>query len=127
VDAKCGFERRPFDDGAARQALGVAITYAASSCSDRAGPRGPGEATVTFERDGRVGGVVLAAPYAGTPAGACVARALGWASIRPFSQYAVAVRTRFVVSDEDGAAEDAANAPGLSGAPAASRSVAVEP
>jgi hypothetical protein len=62
-------------------------------CRKPGGPIGPGRAAVTFDPSGSVQ-VLLAPPYAGTAAGACVARRVGNAA-QPFDGLPVTFAFRF--------------------------------
>jgi hypothetical protein len=53
--------------------------------------------TITFASSGRVTTAVTEAPYAGTPAGSCMARAARAASVSPFTRATFAVRAPFAM------------------------------
>jgi len=85
-----------FDDDAAASALEEAGQRASQSCRTATGPRGQGQAHVTFER-GAVAGVVVDAPFAHTPAGDCVADKLQRVTIPPFDGMPVVVAAQFAL------------------------------
>jgi hypothetical protein len=55
----------------------------------------PAVVTVTFANTGRVTTATVAPPYAGTPAGSCMARAVRGARLPPFQQNIFEVRYPF--------------------------------
>jgi hypothetical protein len=75
----------PFDSSAASAALASAATTIAA-CKLAGGPTGQGKIQVTF---GPTGGVtkaeVVGAPFAGTPAGSCIASKFQSAKVPAFS------------------------------------------
>jgi hypothetical protein len=74
-----------FDPAAAKAALASAAAGAAE-CREKDGPIGKASVVVTFEPSGKVSAATVSdAPFAGTPAGACIAEALKKASVPPFS------------------------------------------
>ena len=77
-------ERGSFNRGAATSALASAARRAAACKSDD-GPTGSGRATVTFSPDGPASSVNVAAPFAGTSVGACVASAYKSAQVPAFT------------------------------------------
>jgi hypothetical protein len=84
-----------FDKSAANQALSAA-NRAASSCREQGVPTFPYNISVTFAPTGRVtNAVVLGAPYAGTPAGGCIARTFRNATIPAFGGSIVTVHKAF--------------------------------
>jgi len=68
-------------------------------CRSDPGPRGQGQAHVTFERDGRVAGVILDPPFASTRLGDCVANQFRRAVIAPFDDLPVVFQEEFVIND----------------------------
>jgi hypothetical protein len=79
--------------GAVQGAIGTVMT-GARSCL--AGQEAGSKATVTFGSDGRVRGVQIAGPAAGTPAEACLRGALSGARVSAFAQpeFAVSITVR---------------------------------
>jgi eukaryotic-like serine/threonine-protein kinase len=77
-------ERGSFNRGAATSALANAARRAAACKSDD-GPTGSGRATVTFSPDGPASNVSVAAPFAGTSVGACIATAYKGAQVPAFT------------------------------------------
>ena len=74
-----------FDKSAAAAALGAAVGKAAS-CKQPGDPSGVAHVQVTFMPSGKVTGANLSGPpFAGTPTGSCIARALKSASVPSFS------------------------------------------
>lgn len=82
----------PFDQGAAKAALGAAAAQA-SSCRKGNDPAGNAEVLITFAPSGRVTSAnVAGGPFAGTATGGCVASTLRRAKVPPFSGKHVTVR-----------------------------------
>jgi hypothetical protein len=74
-----------FNRSAAAKAL-VKAEAAAKQCKQPNGPTGSVRVKVIFEPSGAVSSVeVLDPPFAGTPAGNCIARAYSSAAVPPFS------------------------------------------
>jgi hypothetical protein len=71
-DAGPAVDPNAFSESAARSKLGQANSVLVF-CKRTGGVTGPGTASVTFNPDGSVGNVAMDPPYAGTPAGECVA------------------------------------------------------
>jgi len=91
-------ERAPINRSAASAALSAAAG-SAGSCRREGGPTGPGTAIVTFSPDGPVASVTLAAPFAGTPVGACVQNVFKGAHVPAFSGSSVTLRKSFRIPD----------------------------
>ncbi len=72
-----------FNETLARSRLGQANGILVF-CKKEGGVTGPGTASVTFATDGSVSGVSMDPPYAGTPAGDCVAGHFRRTKISPF-------------------------------------------
>ena len=85
-----------FNRGAARSALSSAAG-AASGCGQSGGPTGRGSAQVTFSSSGRVSGVSVGPPFAGTAVGSCAAAAFRNASVPPFSGNSVSLGKSFFI------------------------------
>jgi hypothetical protein len=81
-DAGAPVDPNAFNETLARSRLGQANGVLVF-CNQK-GLTGPGSATVTFNPDGSVGAVALDPPYAGTPAGDCVAGQFKRQKITPF-------------------------------------------
>lgn len=74
---------RAFDRDEARLAFDrVAATL--PECATPRGPRGLGSVRVRFENDGHIARVTIGPPYAGTPAGECIAERFQAVSVPPF-------------------------------------------
>nr|MBP9112502.1 hypothetical protein [Polyangiaceae bacterium] len=78
VSAKDGF------NGAVAKASLQSQTSYFAICN-KGGPTGAGRAAVTFGNDGKVSGVSMSPPFAGTPTGDCIAKRLQRASTSPFT------------------------------------------
>lgn len=89
--------RGRFNQSAAIAALGRAAS-AANGCRAADGPSGSGSATVTLSPNGRVSAVALAAPFAGTDVGRCVAGKFRSASVPAFTGSAVTLSKGFYVA-----------------------------
>lgn len=88
-------ELAAFDKNAANQTLAAANRRAAS-CREEGMPNFPYNIAVTFAPTGKVtSAVVQGAPYAGTSAGGCIARAFRSASVPAFSGALVTVHKVF--------------------------------
>ena len=82
----------PFDQGAAKAALGGAMGQA-TGCKAAGDPSGVARVSVTFAPSGRVTqAMVQGPPFAGTATGGCIARAFKSASVPPFSGDPVTVQ-----------------------------------
>lgn len=85
-----------FDASAATSAL-TALSASVQSCGDNAG--GTARVAVTFAPSGRVTqAVVEGAPYAGTPAGGCIAAKARTATVPAFSGAPVTVRRSYTMN-----------------------------
>lgn len=91
-------ERGPFNRGAALAQLG-SVAARTSTCARAGGPAGSGRANVTFSPDGRAGKVGLAAPFAGTPVGQCVAGIFQAARVPAFTGSSVTLPWTFRVPE----------------------------
>jgi eukaryotic-like serine/threonine-protein kinase len=87
-------ERGPLNKGAAMAALASAAGRA-RACGGGDGPTGAGRAMVTFSPEGPVSNVTVAAPFAGTSAGACIAAAFRTARVPAFTGSAVTLPGSF--------------------------------
>jgi len=87
------------DRTGAYQVLDDVAIEADRVCRSGPGPRGQGQAHVTFERDGRVAGVILDPPFASTRLGDCVANQFRRALIAPFDDLPVVFQEEFVIND----------------------------
>ena len=86
----------PFDRKETALALGAVDV---SSCKTPGGPTGGGHVTVTFSPNGRVvSAKVDQPPFAGTPAGACIAGQFNAMHIPPFTGELVTVGKAFVLN-----------------------------
>jgi serine/threonine-protein kinase len=90
-------DRGPLNKGAALSALAAASGRASVCTSGGDGPTGSGRAMVTFSPDGPVSSVSLAAPFAGTNVGNCVAAAFKSAHVPAFTGSAVTLPQSFRV------------------------------
>lgn len=91
-----GVAAPPFDAASATSAL-AALTGAVQSCGDGAG--GTARVAVTFSPSGRVTqAIVEGAPYAGTPAGGCIAAKARGASVPAFSGSPTTVRKTYTMN-----------------------------
>jgi len=72
-----------FNEATARSRLGQANGILVF-CKKEGGVTGPGTASVTFATDGTVSSVTMDPPYAGTPAGDCVAGHFKRTKVSPF-------------------------------------------
>jgi predicted Zn finger-like uncharacterized protein len=79
------------DVGSAMRGVQPAVRACAS------GQPGPAMITVVFASSGRVTTATVAAPFAGTPAGSCMARAVRAASVPPFSRPTFQVQYPFAL------------------------------
>lgn len=93
---KPAIDPNAFNESAARTRLSQANGVLAF-CKREGGIAGPGNASVTFGPDGNVSGVVLAAPYAGTKEGDCVASQFRRVKVPPFTGAPQTVRFPFEV------------------------------
>lgn len=82
-DAGPAVDPNAFNEGVARSRLAQANSVLVF-CKRPGWVNGPGTASVTFNTDGTVGNVVMNPPYAGTPAGDCVAGHFKRAKTTPF-------------------------------------------
>jgi len=74
-----------FDPAATKTALAQAANEA-QACKQPGGPTGKVAVVVTFDPSGKVSGATISdAPFAGTPAAACITQAFKRASMAPFS------------------------------------------
>jgi serine/threonine-protein kinase len=87
-----------FNRGAAMAQLGAAGGRTAS-CKRAGGPTGAGHVTVTFSSDGSASKVSVAAPFAGTPVGACVSGTFSAARVPAFTGSAVSLPWSFKVPE----------------------------
>lgn len=74
----------PFDADAARKAVAAQLTKVAA-CRDAGSPVGQTSAAITFEPSGKVSGVTVGAPFAGTSTGTCMVTAFKEVLVAPFS------------------------------------------
>lgn len=81
----------PFDRGAAMAALGRTASLAASRCRVE-GASGRGGVRITFAPSGAAESVSVSAPFAGTPAGQCIASRFQSIHIHAFSGSAITIR-----------------------------------
>jgi len=88
----------PFNRGAALSQL-TASASRASACRKPSGPSGSGRATITFGNDGSARGVVISAPFAGTPVGSCVAAAFRGIHVPPFTGSPVTLPWSFRIAE----------------------------
>jgi hypothetical protein len=84
---------RPFDAEHAKTSLAARLE-SLPICS-RGEVDGPGIAQITWAPSGEVDRVVLSRPYAGTSTGACIARRIAAANVRPFDGPEASMRVRF--------------------------------
>ena len=94
--AKPAADPNAFNEAAARSGLARASGVLAF-CTKEGGVTGPGNASVTFGNDGSVAGVALDPPYAGTPAGNCVAGQFRRAKVNAYTGAPQSVRISFDV------------------------------
>jgi len=87
-----------FNRGAAMAQLGSAAARA-TSCKRAGGPGGSGRATVTFAPDGTATRVNISAPFAGTPAGACLSSAFASTRVPAFTGSAVTLPWSFRIPE----------------------------
>jgi serine/threonine protein kinase len=87
-------DRGPFSRGAATSTLASAAQRA-QACKSADGPTGAGRVSVTFSPDGPANNVSVAAPFAGTGVGACVASAYRSAKVPAFTGSAVTLPHSF--------------------------------
>ncbi len=88
----------PFNRGAALSQLNASASRAAG-CRKPSGPSGSGRATITFGNDGSARGVVVSAPFAGTPVGSCVAAAFRGIHVPPFTGSPVTLPWSFRIAE----------------------------
>jgi serine/threonine protein kinase len=88
----------PFNRGAALSQLNASASRAAG-CRKPSGPSGSGRATITFGNDGAARGVVISAPFAGTPVGSCVAAAFRGIHVPPFTGSPVTLPWSFRIAE----------------------------
>lgn len=74
----------PFDAEAARRTVVAQLTKVAA-CREGGSPVGQTTAAITFEPSGKVSGVTLGAPFAGTSTGTCMVTAFKEVQVAPFS------------------------------------------
>lgn len=72
-----------------------AVTSAVTACGN--GQTGTANVTIIFASSGRVTTANVAPPFAGTPAGSCIARAVRSATVPPFSRPTFQVNYPFVI------------------------------
>jgi hypothetical protein len=102
IDTRTVTELVPVDDWTASATFQPAIAIAhlrtipLETCAID-GARGPGSAAVTFLPNGTVSTVVVAPPFAGTAAGACVVKQLRTGRIDPFEGQARTITSPFFV------------------------------
>ncbi len=87
-----------FNRGAALSQLNASASRAAG-CRKPSGPSGSGRATITFGNDGSARGVVVSAPFAGTPVGSCVAAAFRGIHVPPFTGSPVTLPWSFRIAE----------------------------
>ena len=88
--------RGPFNRDAARSAV-FSAAGSASACKGKRGPSGSGKASVTIGPSGKVVGVAISGPLAGTKTGRCVERLFRSVTVPPFEGGAVTLSKSFRV------------------------------
>jgi hypothetical protein len=94
--AKAAGGSGPFPRDAARSQMFSAASRA-SGCRRRGGPTGRGRASVTIAPSGRVAGVGVSGPFAGTSVGRCVASVFRGVHVPPFGGGSVTVGKSFSI------------------------------
>ena len=74
----------PFDAEAAKKAVLAQLTRVAA-CKEAGSPLGQTSAAITFEPSGKVSGVTVGAPFAGTSTGTCMVTAFKEVQVAPFT------------------------------------------
>lgn len=75
---------QPFDADAAKRAVAAVLPQVAA-CKEGGSPVGQTAAAVTFDASGKVSGVTVGAPFAGTSTGTCMVTAFKQVRVAPFS------------------------------------------
>lgn len=72
-----------------------ALRRAVDGCLDRQGPNGRGHLRVVIAPSGELTSVLVEPPFAGTPVGMCLERALGQVRVAPFAGAAMTIGLGF--------------------------------